>query len=224
MAEVVQWAALVSGTLVRLANDVETMGRTAIGELRAAKKAGASSTMPHKTNPRDANMIQTAFQLNAMYAGQAVHLMDQVDVRAASKRAQSWVIVPEAMRGLSTSLERAVSMLRGLVVDKARMLANFEHSRGFVMSEAVMFVLAAKTGRDRAYSLVRTALQADDGVSTLVDILSADEDIRRHLTPQDIHRAGDPREYLGSAAALVDEVLEQARPWCGPNDPGVSEK
>ena len=213
IAEVVQFAALVQGTLVRFANDVETMSRTAVGELRATRKKGASSAMPHKTNPRDANMIQTCFQLGAMYAGQAVHLMDQVDVRSAAKRAASWVVVPDALRTLSAALARATALVDDLVVDHERMLANFEHSRHFVLSEAVMYRLAEKVGRDEAYALVQRALAAADPTKSLFEVLHDNPSVMSQVSEQELRQACDPTNYLGSADALVGEVLEQARPW-----------
>ena len=212
VAEVVHFAALVQGTLVRLANNIEVMGRTAVAEVRCVRSAGASSTMPHKSNPRDANLIQTCFQLAAMYAGQAVHLMDQTDVRSAAKRAASWVTVPAALRTLAAALNRTREMLDDLVVDEIRMRENFAHSRGFVMSEAVMFRLAEKVGRDSAYALVKTALshacEAD-----LFSALAQNEEVMSHLCEDELRAACDPMNYLGSVDALIDEVLEQARPW-----------
>lgn len=212
VAEFVQFTALVQGSLVRLANDVETMGRTAVGELRRATRQGPSSTMPHKTNPRDANMIQSLFQLGAMYAGQAVQLMNQVDVRAASKRVVSWRIVPEAARGLAASLDRADSMLRELVVDEARMRRNFEHSRGFVLSEPIMFLLAEKVGRDEAYTILREALGAEAGSErSLQEILAGDGKVRAHMSEAELEEACRPEAHLGNAEALIDEVLAAAR-------------
>jgi len=212
IVEFVQFCALVQGSLVRLANDVETMGRTALGELRRATKQGPSSTMPHKTNPRDANMIQSLFQLGAMYGGQAVHLMDQVDVRAASKRVVSWRLVPEAACGLSASLSRADTMLRELIVDVDRMRRNFAHSRGFVLSEPVMFVLAQRLGRDEAYAMVKKILGEEVGEErSLFEILAASPEVRSHLSEEELEQACRPEAHLGSADALIDEVLAEAR-------------
>jgi 3-carboxy-cis,cis-muconate cycloisomerase len=219
VVELVQVAALVQGTLVRYANDVELMGRAALGEIRRSTRQGASSTMPHKTNPRDANMIQTHFQLGAMYAGQAIQMMDQMDVRAAKKRVLSWKLVPEALGALSASLERALEMTASLVVDEARMRANFDHSRQFVMSEAVMFVLAKKVGRDDAYRLVKQVLATAEPSRSLLEVLKSSDAVRAHLSVAEIEEACQPEHYLGCTDELIEEVLTRARTLVGPPPP-----
>lgn len=211
IAEVVQLAALVQGTLVRLANDVEILGRTAVQELGRRGKEGASSAMPHKTNPRDANLVQTLFELGSMYASQAVRVMDQVDVRAASMRMLSWTTVPESLCALSAALERSLSMVQNLEVNARGMRENFADSRGFVMSEAVMFALAQKIGRDDAYRAVKDALAQDDGSSTMVEILARSDAITAHLSREELDAAATPESYLGATDDLIDEVLEAAR-------------
>ena len=83
IAEYLQWTGLIHGTLARMARDIETMGRTSVGELQEGEGRGESSTMPHKTNPRASNMLQTYARLGRMYCSGALDLMDQIDVRAA---------------------------------------------------------------------------------------------------------------------------------------------
>lgn len=94
-----------------MANDIETMGRASIAEVREGEAGGGSSTMPHKANPRAANMIQTLSRMGWMYASAAPNLMDQHDVRSASMRVLNWSIVPEASLAVSTALERAERLL-----------------------------------------------------------------------------------------------------------------
>ena len=161
IAEYLQWTGLIHGTLARMARDIETMGRTSVGELQEGEGRGESSTMPHKTNPRASNMLQTYARLGRMYCSGALDLMDQIDVRAASMRATAWTILPEASMVLSAALERAERLVTHLVVHDQRMLENFSHSRQFVMSEAVMMRLAQAVGRDQAYLLVKEAVSSE---------------------------------------------------------------
>ena len=212
VAELLLWSGLVHGTLGRLANDVETMGRTATSELREGEGGGGSSTMPHKSNPRACNAIQGFTRTGTQLAGGAFALMDQRDVRAASMRAISWTVVPEAMLTLSASLARARGLVGHLIVDPGRMRASFAHSRGFVMSEAVMMRLADAIGREPAYTLVKEALaRYDDGRADLADVLLQSEAIRAHLTADEVRAACRPETYLGHADALLDEALAACR-------------
>ena len=80
IAEVIQFFALIHGTLARMANDIETMGRASIAEVREGEAGGGSSTMPHKANPRAANMIQTLSRMGWMYASAATNMIDHHDL------------------------------------------------------------------------------------------------------------------------------------------------
>ncbi|MEC9465379.1 MAG: adenylosuccinate lyase family protein [Myxococcota bacterium] len=211
VVELVQLCGLVLGSLARLGNDIACLSRTSIGEVREATGDATSSTMPHKANPRGANMLQAFSRLGAMYAGGALNMMDQVDVRSASMRMTSWSIVPESLLLVSASLERAAELLDTLVVNPHRMLANFGHSRHRVMSEAVMMRLAAKVGRKRAYQMVQRAIQSDSGGElALSDLLLADQEVRGHLDAEAIRDACNPENYLGASGMLVDEAVESA--------------
>ncbi len=211
VAEWIVVLGLVHGTLTRLANDVETMGRTATGELREGEGPGPSSTMPHKTNPRAANAIRTLGRLGFSLAASAYHLLDQVDVRSASLRSVSWTVVPEACLVAGAALDRAIGLVTHLQVDPVRMRASFDHARGFVLSESVMMTLAARIGRAQGYALVKQALARAPEGGSLQDTLLADAEIRSHLDEATIIAACQPEAALGATESLIDEALDAVR-------------
>ncbi|MGF1735049.1 class-II fumarase/aspartase family protein [Photobacterium satsumensis] len=207
IAELIQFFALIHGTLCRIANDTETMGRAPIAEVREGESGGGSSTMPHKANPRAANMIQTLSRMGWMYASSAPNLMDQHDVRSASMRVLNWSLVPESSLAVSTALERAQRLLANLVVNKGRMQDNFEASRNFIMSEAVMMKVAEKAGRGEGYSKVKTAIAHAPNKGSLADVLKQDCEVSAILSPDEIDEACNPLNYLGSNDELIDETI-----------------
>ncbi|WP_230354368.1 adenylosuccinate lyase family protein [Lelliottia sp. WAP21] len=207
VVEAVQFFALVHGTLCRMANDVETQGRTSVAELREGEGGGGSSTMPHKTNPRASNMIQTLSRLGWTYASGVTSLLDQCDVRAASMRVLNWTLVPESALALSASLERAVRLFSCLVVDKEKMRRNFAASKNFIMSESVTMVLAEKIGRGAAYDLMKTLLKDADGSKDLLQCVMTCRTIRDALSEDEIVAACDPSSYLGCNDALLEETV-----------------
>lgn len=207
IAELVQYFALIHGSLCRIANDVELMGRAPIAEVCEGEIGGGSSTMPHKSNPRASNMIQTLSRMGWMYASSAPNLMDQQDLRAASMRVLNWTLVPEASLAVSTSLERAHRLIKNLIVNKENMRSNFSASRNFIMSESVMMVAAKKIGRSHSYQIVQTALSEADDTSMLDEILKANTQVREILTESEIDLACDPINYLGSNDALINESV-----------------
>ncbi len=209
VVELVQFFALIHGSLCRIANDTETMGRASIAEVREGEAGGGSSTMPHKANPRAANMIQTLSRMGWMYAGGAPNLMDQQDVRSASMRVLNWSLVPEAALAVSTSLERAERLIANLIVNESKMLHNFSASRNFIMSEAVMMKVAEKVGRGAGYSKVKTAIANAPEQGNLEEVLTQDAAVSQILTSEEIAMACDPKHYLGCNDALIDETIEQ---------------
>lgn len=209
IAEVIQFFALIHGTLARMANDIETMGRASIAEVREGEAGGGSSTMPHKANPRAANMIQTLSRMGWMYASAAPNLMDQHDVRSASMRVLNWSIVPEASLAVSTALERAERLFDNLIVDKKQMVSNFAASRYFIMSEAVMMAAASKVGRGESYNKIKSAIAHAPKEGDLASILKQDPNVMTILTSAEIDLACDPTRYLGCNDELISETLDE---------------
>ncbi len=207
VVQVIQFFALVHGTLCRIANDVETMGRPSLGELREGEGGGGSSTMPHKTNPRASNMIQTLSRMGWMYASGATNLLDQQDVRAASMRVLNWTLLPESALSLSTSLDRASRLINHLVVDKERMNDNFNTSKYFIMSESVSMKLADKIGRDQGYHIMKKLLNTADGTQNLEQLVLNNTQIREFLSEEELITACAPSSYLGCNDTLVDETV-----------------
>jgi 3-carboxy-cis,cis-muconate cycloisomerase len=77
-----------------------------------------------------------------------------------------------------------------------------------VLSEAVMMALAPKMGRDQAHALVlglsRDALARG---RPFREVVAADAQVRRHLTPRQVASVLEYRNYLGLAGHFVDQVL-----------------
>ncbi len=215
IAELVQFFALIHGTLCRIANDTETMGRASIGELREGEQGGGSSTMPHKANPRAANMIQTLSRMGWMYASGAPNMLDQSDVRSASMRVLNWSLVPESALAISTALERAHGLVANLVVNQQQMHANFAASRHFIMSEALMMKAAQKVGRSEGYHAIQAAIANAPEQGDLATILKQNAQVLAILSAEDIDAACDPKHYLGCNQALIDETLQQYREVAG---------
>lgn len=209
VVEVVQCFALIHGTLCRLANDVETMGRTPVAEVLEGEGGSGSSTMPHKANPRASNMIQTLARMGWMYASGAPAMLDQQDVRAASMRVLNWTILPEASNTLSVSLKRAEKLLSHLIIDEEKMRANFACSKHFIMSESLTMKLAAKIGREQAYNLVKALLLRADVEQNFMEIVQSSPEILASLSQSEIAEACDPLSYIGCNDELVAETIDK---------------
>jgi 3-carboxy-cis,cis-muconate cycloisomerase len=88
------------------------------------------------------------------------------------------------------------------------MRANLERDGGLLMAEALTMALAPRLGRPEAQRVVHAACaRAVDNGYSLRQAALDDAQVRAVLSPQEIERALDPADYLGSADALIDRAL-----------------
>jgi 3-carboxy-cis,cis-muconate cycloisomerase len=91
------------------------------------------------------------------------------------------------------------------------MKQNLNLDGGLLMAESVMMGLAPKIGRGQAHEIVAAAAnRAIDNKCTLREALLEDAKIMQLVTVEEIDRLLDPGNYLGSAQAMIDAVLERA--------------
>ncbi|MBA3621985.1 MAG: 3-carboxy-cis,cis-muconate cycloisomerase, partial [Euzebyales bacterium] len=110
--------------------------------------------------------------------------------------------------------------LEHLQVDAARMAANLALLDGLLLSERVTAALSPALGRLAAHDLVQRCAAEAAGEGSLAVVLTADPEVSRHLSPDEIERLLDPSGYLGSADAFVDRALR--RPARGARTAAVS--
>jgi len=106
-------------------------------------------------------------------------------------------------------LEHSRAFHAGTVaVDPARMARNLDMTSGLIVAEAVMMGLAPKLGRQVAHDVVYDACRAAaESERPLLDLLAANPQVSPHFGRAELERLLDPRNYLGSAGAMVDRSL-----------------
>ncbi|WP_198139701.1 MULTISPECIES: class-II fumarase/aspartase family protein [Chelativorans] len=210
VAETVQFLALVSGSLGKLAMDISIMMTTELGEVAEpfVRHRGASSTMPQKQNPVSCELILAGARIVRNHATSMLDAMIHDFERATGPWHLEWSAVPEGFAVASGILYQAEFMLGGLQVFPDRMRENLDHSRGLIVAEAVMMALAPHTGRKEAHDIVylgcRRAVEDKTG---LFEVLRTMPEVAKPLGEEALRDLTDPRNYLGSAGAMVDNVL-----------------
>jgi 3-carboxy-cis,cis-muconate cycloisomerase len=210
LAEAVQFAGLVTGSLAKIGFDVMLLMATEIGEVFEPFEShrGASSTMPQKRNPISSEILVANAKAVRQSASLMLDAMVQDFERATGPWHVEWLALPQAFILTAGSLQQAAFMLSGLTVDAARMRANLNSTGGLIVAEAVMMGLAPHLGRQAAHDLVYDACRAAIGEKrALYDVLRADPRIRSALDEARLAALCDPASYLGSAPAMVDRVL-----------------
>ena len=214
LAESINFLALVTGSLGKIALDIMMMASTEFGEVYEpfVKGRGASSTMPQKRNPISSELMLAAAKGVRQHAGLMLDAMVQDFERATGPWHAEWMAIPESFVLTAGSLHQARFALGGLIVDEKKMAENLDISRGLIVAEAVMMGLAPDLGRQEAHDVVYDACRvANEKGMTLADALSADPRVSACIDRATIDRLTSPRNYLGLAPEMVDRVLASSK-------------
>ncbi len=202
--------ASVAAGIERLATNVRHWQRTEVGEAEERFSAGqkGSSAMPHKRNPiLSENLCGLARVVRAavLPALENVALWHERDISHSSVER---MIAPDATATLAFMLDRARSLVEGLVVYPARLKENLDRTGELFYSEAVMIALVGKgLPRQRAYEMVqRNAMQVFHGNGVFRTLLGQDPDIGAQLTPAELDECFD----LEHALRFADELVARA--------------
>jgi len=165
LSEFANAIALATTGLARVANEVFSLQRAEIGELREATSDSTvgSITMPHKRNPESSEQIVVLARLVRSRAATLVETMVQEHERDARGWKAEWAVFPELCHYACAATAMSRSLVEGLEVDADKMLTNLRS--GSADSEEMLRVLAAHVGKHRAQDLLQQAYQevAPDG-------------------------------------------------------------
>jgi 3-carboxy-cis,cis-muconate cycloisomerase len=209
-AEVINFLALVTGSLGKIALDIMIMASTEFGELYEpfVKGRGASSTMPQKRNPISSELMLAASKAVRQHAGLMLDAMVQDFERATGPWHAEWVAIPESFVLSAGALHQARFALGGLIVDDKRMAQNLGISKGLIVAEAVMMQMAPITGRQEAHDIVYAACRVvNEKGGTLAEALAKEPAVTAHFDAAAIARMTDPANYSGLAPQMVDRVI-----------------
>ena len=214
LAETVNFLALVTGSLGKIALDIMIMASTEFAEVYEpfVKGRGASSTMPQKRNPISSELMLAAAKGVRQHAGLMLDAMVQDLERATGPWHAEWMAIPESFVLTAGSLHQARFALGGLIVDEKKMAENLDISRGLIVAEAVMMGLAPQIGRQEAHDVVYDACRhANEKSVTLAEALSADPRVASRIDRVTIDHLTSPNNYLGLAPDMVDRVLASSK-------------
>lgn len=210
VADVAAATAFVAGALGKIAVDVQSLGRTEVGEVAepAVAGRGGSSAMPHKRNPVLATLVRSAsLQVPALAAAVTQCLVTE-DERSAGAWHAEWHLLRECLRLAGGAAHTAAELAEGLQVRPDRMRANMRLTEHLVTSERVAAVLAPLLGKARAKQLLTDAAAESERTGRgLPAILAAVPAIAEHFDEPALAALLDPASYTGAAGALVDRAL-----------------
>lgn len=210
VAEIVNFLALLGGSLGKLALDLIIMSSNELGEVSEpfVPHRGASSTMPQKRNPISSEVILAASKILRSNAGLVLDGMVSDFERASGPWHLEWVAIPESFVIAVGALHQADFALSGLVVNTEQMGKNLRSTQGLIVGEAVMMGLAPHLGRGKAHDVVYEACKESiEGDSTLFDCLMTKKEVTSSLGEEELKALCDPFNYLGASQQMVEDVL-----------------
>jgi adenylosuccinate lyase len=206
--------AVVAAGIERLATNVRHWQRSDVMEAEEAFTAGqkGSSAMPHKRNPiLSENLCGLARVVRATVtpALEDVALWHERDISHSSVER---MLAPDATATLAFMLDRAASLVDGLVVYPERMKHNLDRAAELYFSEAVLLALVeAGLGRQDAYVLVqRSAMRAWHGEGRFRDFLAADPEVAAKLGKGALDKLFDLKHALAHVPAILERALASA--------------
>ncbi|KXJ59411.1 MAG: fumarate lyase [Thalassospira sp. Nap_22] len=196
----------LTGALGKMGQDLVLLAQSEIAEVQPGK-GGGSSTMPHKSNPVQAEMLVTLARFNAGLLGTFAQAQLHDHERSGASWLLEWLTLPQIITATGAALAQAVDMVPDLKINADRMAENLELSRGAMLAEAATFALADHLGRDAADKLVKDAIaKSAENASNLFDELPKLTD-----APVDWAHIRNPVNYIGQSDVFIDRVLGAAK-------------
>lgn len=203
--------AIVAAAIERFATNVRHWQRSEVGEAEEAFTVGqkGSSAMPHKRNPI---LTENLCGLARVVRAACVPALENVALwheRDISHSSVERMIAPDATATLAFMLDRARSVVDGLVVYPERMKENLDRAAELYYSEAVLLALVeAGVARQEAYVWVqRSAMRAWRGEGSFRENLAADAEVAQKLPRERLDALFDLDHALRHAEAIVERAL-----------------
>lgn len=182
--------ALTGATLEKIALEVRGLQKTEIGELQEhfGKGQTGSSSMPHKKNPIISERLcglARVLRANAHAAIENIALWHERDISHSSVER---IIIPDSTILLDYMLEKAIGLVRDLVVNSERMRTNLGCTGGLIHSQRLLLELVKKgMTRMEAYRLSQDmALKAYDRQTTFEEEVLENEKVKSLFTKEEL--------------------------------------
>jgi adenylosuccinate lyase len=213
-AEYLCTLAIIASSLDKFALQVRHWQRTEVREAQEKFKRGqkGSSAMPHKRNPILSERICGMARVVRGYSIVGLENIALWHERDISHSSAERVVLPDASIALDYMLHKMAGLIDGLVVYPERMLENLGATRGLVFSGQLLLALARSgAAREAAYEWVqRSAMKVWDEGGDFQAMVSADPDIKAHLTSEEIARVFSLDTYLRNVDVIFERVFGSA--------------
>ncbi|HVC53637.1 MAG TPA: adenylosuccinate lyase [Stellaceae bacterium] len=203
--------ALIAAAIERLTTEIRHLQRTELREAAEyfAEGQKGSSAMPHKRNPVLSENLTGLSRVIRSTVTPALENVVTWHERDISHSSVERIIAPDATIALDFALARLAGLIDKLIVYPERMRANLDSLGGLVDSQRFLLALTqAGMSREDAYRLVQKhAMAAWHGAGRFADLLKADPEIARYLSPEAIDGSFDTAYHLKHVNSIFRRVF-----------------
>jgi adenylosuccinate lyase len=202
---------VVASSVERLATEIRHLQRTEVLEAEEFFSEGqkGSSAMPHKRNPVLSENVTGLARMVRAYVTPALENVALWHERDISHSSVERMIAPDATVTLDFALARLTTIVDKLVVYLANMQKNLERLGGLIHSQRVLIALTQKgVAREDAYGIVqRNAMRVWQGEGDFLSLLSADNDVRKHLSEAELKQNFDLDHHFKHVDTIFERVF-----------------
>jgi adenylosuccinate lyase len=202
---------VVASSVERLATEIRHLQRTEVLEAEEFFSEGqkGSSAMPHKRNPVLSENVTGLARMVRAYVTPALENVALWHERDISHSSVERMIAPDATVALDFALGRLTAIVDKLVVYPANMQKNLERLGGLIHSQRVLIALTQKgVAREEAYAMVqRNAMRVWQGEGDFLPLLSADKDVRKHLSEAELKQNFDLDHHFKHVDTIFGRVF-----------------
>jgi adenylosuccinate lyase len=214
--DIISKLASLGASLYKFGFDLRILQSPSIGEIAEpfGKSQVGSSAMPFKRNPIQAEKLDSLGRLLAQmprvaWDNAAHSLLERTLDDSANRR----TILPESFLIASEMLAVAIKLIEGITFQEDQIQRNFERYGPFAATERVLMALG-QAGADRQemherirqHSLAAWAAIQKEQPNPIVDFLSTDEEINKHLETEKVQSLMKAEDYVGFAPQRAIEM------------------
>lgn len=204
-------AIAMTGTFIeRISVELRHLQRTEVSEVIEGFSKGqkGSSAMPHKKNPISAENLTGAARLLRSYAQAAMENVALWHERDISHSSVERVIFPDAFILLDYALNRLNRVLKGLYVDKERMLKNLNSLGGQIYSSHLLLDLVdAGLKRELAYKIVQGLAHSLEGGELYEDKVKSSKDILKYVDKKSLNVLFSGKRHTKNIKKRINQCL-----------------
>lgn len=168
--------------------------------------------MPHKRNPEMCEQVVVLAKLINSNASLGFDGMLNEHERDYRSVRLEWVTITDSSLFACGQLSLMKDILSDLRIHEDKVEANVNKAAPLISTEALMFFLGLKIGKQIAHTLIyETSMEAIENGQPFLDILMNRPEMGGHFTREDVEQVMLPKNHIGMSQKLTKRTIDYVR-------------